>query len=181
MNYIVFDLEATCWRGYPPKGITEIIEIGALKVNRYGEVADTFSKFIRPVVNPLLSGFCKNLTSISQTDVDRAQTFPRVIEAFVDWAEVYEEDYYLCAWGSDDVSLLRNDCRLHEVDHDWVYNFVNLKKSYKHLKGLKNASGLKATVKREGFEFTGLHHRAISDAENLAKLFIKYIEDWSID
>ena len=27
----------------------EIIEIGALKVNRYGEVLDVFNKFIQPV------------------------------------------------------------------------------------------------------------------------------------
>jgi inhibitor of KinA sporulation pathway (predicted exonuclease) len=39
-------------------------------------------------------------------------------------------------------------------------------------------TGLKATIKREGFEFTGIHHRAVSDAENTAKIFIKYIDMW---
>ncbi len=181
MNYIIFDLEATCWRGYPPKGITEIIEIGALKVNRYGEVEDSFSRFIKPVVNPLLSGFCKNLTSIRQEDVDRAATFPRVINSFMEWGRFYEEDYYLCAWGADDAMLLRNDCTLHDVEDDWLINFVNVKKAYKRLKGLQHASGLKSTVRKEGFDFTGLHHRAISDAENLAKVFVKYLEEWGID
>jgi hypothetical protein len=32
MNFIIFDLEATCWMGRPPHGINEIIEIGAVKV-----------------------------------------------------------------------------------------------------------------------------------------------------
>lgn len=180
MNYIVFDLEATCWRGHPPRGITEIIEIGALKVNRFGEVTGTFSEFVRPVVNPLLSGFCKSLTSISQKNVDRARTFPHVIESFTEWGDLYDVDYFLCAWGSDDVGLLKNDCRLHKVDDDWVGNFVNLKRAYRNLKGLRHASGLKSTVKKEGFDFTGLHHRAISDAENLAKVFVKYLEDWNV-
>ena len=180
MNFIIFDLEATCWRGRPPKGITEIIEIGAVTVDLYGDVVSTFSRFVKPVVNPLLSGFCKGLTSIQQEDVDRAETFDRVIQDFIEWGSIYESDYKLCSWGHDDSLLLRNDCRLHKVEEYWVEPFVDLKKAYRNMKKLKHASGLKSTVKKEGFEFTGLHHRAISDAENLAKVFIKNIEDWDI-
>ncbi len=180
MNFIIFDLEATCWRGRPPKGVTEIIEIGAVKVDRSGYVIDSFSKFVRPVVNPLLSGFCRQLTSIQQSDVDKAQKFSRVIDDFMIWAEIGEEDYILCSWGSDDSNLLRNDCKLHNVDFQWVEQYIDLKREYRNLKNLKYASGLKSTVKKEGFEFTGLHHRAISDAENLGKVFIKYLEEWDL-
>ncbi|HHH54067.1 MAG TPA: 3'-5' exonuclease, partial [Bacteroidetes bacterium] len=62
MNYIVLDLEATCWMGKPPKGINEVIEIGAVKIDGYGKVKDYFSKLIKPSINPRLSGFCKKLT-----------------------------------------------------------------------------------------------------------------------
>ena len=180
MRYIIFDLEATCWRGRPPKGITEIIEIGALNVDRYGDVVSRFSKFVKPTVNPHLSGFCKQLTSISQENVDGARTFDRVIQEFKEWGEMYDDDYVLLSWGVDDSNLLRNDCRLHNVEDDFTYQYVDLKKAYRNLKELKHARGLKATVKTEGFDFTGLHHRAISDAENLAKVFIKYLEDWDL-
>lgn len=180
MNFIVFDLEATCWRGRPPKGITEIIEIGAYKINRYSEVTDTFSQFVKPIVNPQLSGFCKKLTSIEQENVDGAQTFDKVIDQFIEWGEIDTEDYVLCSWGHDDAHLLRNDCYLHKIEEDWTYHFIDIKKRYSQIKGLKNASGLKSTVKKEGFEFDGPHHRAISDAANLAKIFIKYFEEWDI-
>ena len=180
MNYIIYDLEATCWRGRPPKGITEIIEIGACKVSRYGRVEDQFSQFVKPVVNPMLSGFCKNLTGINQEDVDSARPFDRVIRDFIDWSGVYEEDYVMLSWGADDRILLRNDCKLHKVEHDWVEEYVDLKNAYRKMKAIRHASGLKATVKKEGFEFTGSHHRAISDAQNLAKVFIKHLEDWNI-
>lgn len=181
MNFIVFDLEATCWRGRPPKGITEIIEIGAVKIDVYGDHIDSFSRFVRPVVNPLLSGFCTHLTSITQDQVDSADTFDRVAEDFLNWGLIYEDDYILLSWGQDDSMLLRNDCRLHDIEDDWTYRYVDLKKSYSKLRNLKHASGLKSTVKKEGFEFTGLHHRAISDAENLAKVFVKNIEEWGLD
>ena len=180
MRYIIFDLEATCWRGRPPKGITEIIEIGAIKVDRFGDVVGSFSKFVKPTVNPLLSGFCKNLTSIRQQDVDRANKFSRVLDEFRDWGEMYDEDFILLSWGIDDQKLLRNDCILHKEEYDFVDQYIDLKRAYRNLKQIKHASGLKSTVKKEGFEFTGLHHRAISDAENLAKVFIKYLEDWDL-
>ena len=180
MNYIIFDLEATCWRGRPPKGITEIIEIGAIKIDRYGDSIGRFSRFVKPIVNPLLSGFCKNLTSISQENVDRAQKFDRVMDEFFEWGNIYEEEYILLSWGIDDQKLLRNDCLLHDIDDDFVNPYIDLKRAFRNLKKLRHATGLKSTVKKEGFDFTGMHHRAISDAENLAKVFVKYIEDWDL-
>lgn len=149
-------------------------------MDRYGDVNSTFSKFVRPVVNPHLSGFCKQLTSITQANVDGARTFDKVVEEFIEWGEMYDDEYILLSWGADDQKLLANDCKLHKVDHDFTWRYVDLKKAYRNLKMLHHASGLKATVKKEGFEFTGLHHRAISDAENLAKVFIKYLEDWDL-
>lgn len=149
-------------------------------VDRYGDINSRFSKFVKPTVNPLLSGFCKNLTSISQENVDGARHFNRVVQEFIEWGEMFDDEYILLSWGMDDQKLLYNDCVLHKVEPDFTHQYVDLKKAYRNLKQLKHASGLKATVKKEGFDFTGLHHRAISDAENLAKVFIKYLEDWDL-
>lgn len=178
MNFIVFDLEATCWRGRPPHGHNEVIEIGAVKVNRYGEVLGTFERFIKPIVNPILSPFCIQLTSITQDHVDRSKTFDFVIEEFKDWVEVEENEYTLSSWGGFDKNFLENDCRLHNLEEDWLVNHINIKQQYHDHRGIAVHSGLKQTVKKEGFEFTGIHHRAISDAENLAKIVIKYVDEW---
>jgi len=177
--FIIFDLEATCWRGRPPKGVNEIIEIGAVKVNQYGELLGSFESFIKPYVNPILSHFCSKLTSIQQSNVDRAKLYPKVIENFKDWIFEEESDYLLASWGSFDKQFIINDCKLHKLDYDWVMdNYTDLKGQYSEIKNLEKDKGLKAAVKLEGFEFTGIHHRAISDAENLAKIFIKYVDEW---
>ncbi|MBK7008166.1 MAG: exonuclease domain-containing protein [Saprospiraceae bacterium] len=178
MNFIIYDLEATCWRGRPPHGVNEVIEIGAYKVNQLGEVLDVFNKFIKPTVNPILSDFCRQLTSISQSDVDKSKTFPHIIQEFQDWINVQEEDYNLCSWGKFEIQLLKNDCKLHKLEYDWLDNNINVKGQYHEIKGEHKLTGLKNTIKHEGMEFTGIHHRAISDAENLAKIFIKYIDMW---
>lgn len=177
MNFIIYDLEATCWRGRPPHGANEIIEIGALKINRYGEKIGKFSRFVQPTVNPKLSYFCTELTTITQDQVDNAATFPRVIEDFKNWIELYD-DYILCAWGDFDIQMIRNDCDLHQLDKEWLGSFTNLKGQYHRIKNVDRYTGLKTVLKKEGFEFEGVHHRAISDAENLCKIFVKYLDEW---
>lgn len=180
MKYIIFDLEASCWLGRPPHGVNEIIEIGAVKVNDYGEVVSTFIRFVKPTINPTLSDFCKKLTSISQENVDKSKTFPAIIQEFQDWIGIDEESYVLISWGKYDKTQLHDDCILHKLDTEWLDHHYNLKPAYRALKNLKDEPGLKKAVKLEGFEFTGIHHRAISDAENLAKIFIKYFKEWSV-
>ena len=66
-------------------------------------------------MNPLLRGFCKQLTSITQENVDSANRFDRVVEEFIDWGDMYDDEYILLSWGVDDYKLLENDCRLHRL------------------------------------------------------------------
>lgn len=178
MNFIIYDLEATCWLGRPPSMVQEIIEIGAVLVNGYGETEGVFNSFIRPVVNPRLSSFCQELTSIRQEDVERARQFPEVAEDFQDWGEMFDDDYVLISWGEFDKKMLINDCKLHHIDYDWTEPHINLKEQYREIKRLKQARGLKAAVEAEGYEFVGTHHRGIDDAKNLAVIFTKYLDEW---
>lgn len=178
MNFIIFDLEATCWEGSPPSKVQEIIEIGAVLMNGYGEVEDEFSRMVRPILNPRLSAYCQELTNIKQTEVDRASLFPTVVELFQDWGLMLEEDYVLCSWGGTDKRLLLQDCQLHDIEDDWVHSHINIKHQYMELKRLRRPRGLKASVEAEGFDFTGPQHRALADAQNLAKIFVKYLDVW---
>ena len=180
MNFIIFDLEATCWDGSPRDKQQEIIEIGALKMNRFGEVESSYSKLIRPLLNPVLSTYCKELTNIDQIEINRAETFPIVIEDFLDWSEIDYEEYLLCSWGSKDKTLLKQDCQLHQLEADWVEPHINIKRQYHEIHRIHRQRGLKYTIQAEGFEFTGEHHRALTDAENLAKIFLKYLDLWQI-
>ncbi len=178
MNFIIFDLEATCWNGNPTDKEQEIIEIGACMINSFGEFVSSYNKFIKPILNPQLSSFCQELTSISQVDVNRSDTFDKVIQHFQDWIGIYEDDYLLCSWGYFDKNMLIQDCLLHDLETEWANEHINLKQQYRDIKSYRKPIGLKKAVVREGFEFTGIHHRAISDAENLSKIFIKYLDDW---
>ncbi|MEM6963261.1 MAG: 3'-5' exonuclease [Bacteroidota bacterium] len=181
MNYIIYDLEATCWESNHLDMERETIEIGAVLLNQWGEDIGSYNRFVKPVLHPYLSPFCQDLTSITQQDINVAKTFPHVIEEFKEWAGVYDEEYVLCSWGNFDKVLFERDCALHQLDADWCAFHINLKKQYQNFRKLKKPIGLKKAVAKEGFEFDGIHHRGISDAENLTKIFLKHIDVWEMD
>jgi 3'-5' exoribonuclease 1 len=158
--------------------VQETIEIGAYKMDRYGEVSSYFKRFIRPILHPQLSLFCRQLTSIEQPDVNRAREFTSVIEDFQDWVDIWGEEYLLCSWGGFDQRLLRQDCELHRLETEWLESFINVKQQYHDIRGLHRRRGLKRAVEAEGFEWEGEHHRALPDAMNLTKLFRKYLDMW---
>jgi inhibitor of KinA sporulation pathway (predicted exonuclease) len=178
VNFIIFDLEATCWQGNPNGLVQEIIEIGAFMYTQYGEEIGEYNRFVRPRLNPNLSAFCQELTGIEQESIDRARSFGEVIEEFQDWIGIFDEDYLLCSWGGFDRVMLCQDCALHQIESDWTDPYINLKAQYREINRLSSAVGLAKAVRREGLEFEGFHHRAIDDAANLARIFVRYLDVW---
>jgi len=72
MDYVVVDLEATCWEGSSVENM-EVIEIGAVSLD--GEILQPISDFqqlVRPTTNPVLTDYCKDLTGIEQQQIDSA-------------------------------------------------------------------------------------------------------------
>ncbi len=177
MKYIVFDLEATCWE----KGMkyqNETIEIGALKINKEGKVESEFQRFIKPIRYPILSEFCKELTSITQEQIDSAAHYYEVIEDFKTWIECNEKDYALCSWGHYDKNQFLNDCQISNLESDWVHRHISIKHQYRDIKSLRRPIGMKRALEIEKIELEGTHHRGIDDARNISKIFLKYLSDW---
>lgn len=180
MNFIVYDLEATCWPNRPASLKQEIIEVGAFRLTGEGEVVDRFQAFVRPIVHPMLSPFCRELTTISQPQVNSADKWDVVYEDFLDFIGYYDDErYLLCAWGNWDAKQLAKDCRLHGLDDDWVEPNIDLKAQYARIQRLKKPRGLAKSLRLEGYEWEGDQHRAISDALNLVKLFKAHIDEWA--
>lgn len=178
MHYIIFDLEATCWESVSERrGNQEVIEIGAVKFNSRGEVVDEFEQFVKPSDFPALSDFCKNLTSITQEQIDNAPYFEEAMQNFRSWIG-FDEDFILCSWGDWDKYHLMNEAKRKKLDVSWVLKHVNLKVQYQKLKMLRRGTGMKKTLLREKIDLTGTHHRGIDDARNIGKIFKRYFQYW---
>ncbi len=177
MNYIIVDLEATCWQG-KRLGKNETIEIGAVLVNDNKEIVSEFEQFVKPLRHPTLSPFCAELTSIQQADVDDAPHFNEAINLFLEWCTQSNQDFVLCSWGRYDKNQFQSDCLIHGLDAEWTTKHISLKHQYTDIKNLKRHVGMKGALWHEKFTLEGTHHRGIDDARNIAKIFVRYFDDW---
>lgn len=169
-QFIIYDLEATCWRSRAPKKV-EVIEIGAVKVNEFLEITDEFCAFIRPMLHPQISDFCTQLTSITQSDIEDAPAFDEAVADFESWIAPNEVRTVLMSWGEFDKRQLLHDSDLHHLELPWLRYHACLQHHYSKWKGSKNQIGLKSALKMEGLSYSGTQHRAIEDARNMARLF----------
>ena len=169
MRYLIADLEATCWEKGTSPDRMEIIEIGAVMLgDLVSEAVSEFNAFVRPIDEPLLSGFCVDLTGIRQSDVSAAETFAEVFPRFLAW--IGAQPFILCSWGQYDLSQFRVDCRRHHIAMPAAFEqHLNLKKLFAEQEGIRPC-GMKGALRRLNIPLTGAHHRAIDDARNIAKL-----------
>lgn len=169
MQYVVTDLEASCWEAAWVRHRMETIEIGAVRLDESLSLVDEFDAFVRPVVVPRLSSFCRKLTSISQEQVDAADTFPKVFARFVTW--LGPGPRRLVTWGAFDLGQLRLDCQRHDMvfPEHLAAGHLNLKTAFGKLKGMKRV-GMVDALNVLGLSHVGQPHRGIDDARNIARI-----------
>jgi 3'-5' exoribonuclease 1 len=173
------DLEATCDEvdeSESPRPLAvvpdqmETIEIGLVVIDLETlEVVDEFQRFVRPQINPLLTDFCKQLTSIQQADVDGALTYQEVGEELRTFATRYPNAAW-ASWGDYDARQLQRDADFAACP--------SLLEGLPHFNARKWHAGLyddrpkslKQTVESLGLEWQGTYHRGIDDANNVASI-----------
>ncbi|NXV95206.1 ERI1 exoribonuclease, partial [Calonectris borealis] len=137
-DYIcVVDFEATCEEGNPPEFTHEIIEFPVVLLNTHTlEIEDTFQQYVKPEINPKLSNFCISLTGITQDIVDKADTFPQVLQNVIEWMRQRElgtkYSYSMLTDGSWDMSKFLNiQCRISRIKYpSFAKKWINIRKSY---------------------------------------------------
>jgi 3'-5' exoribonuclease 1 len=175
---IVIDLEATCCdEGSIPASEQETIEIGAVFVDCDYQVVSTFESFVRPVRHPQLTAFCKQLTGITQQQVDSAKPFCDAFPLFVKWILEYdppEQDtsdpsataFTIASWGKFDRQQIERDCGYHMV----IFRFEHIDVSRQFTSRYRVRRGHRGAMKILGVDPDGAHHRGLSDALNVAKM-----------
>ena len=110
---LVVDLEATCCNNNEfPRYEMEIIEIGAVLLDSENKTVSTFQTFVKPTVHPLLTDFCKELTTITQDQVDTAPSFNIAMTSFLNWLHDHVIAFYdFYSWGDFDKNIIVRQAR----------------------------------------------------------------------
>ena len=172
----IVDFEASCCdKNSFPREEMEIIEIGSVAVEAAtGNVLSEFCTFIRPRRNPILTGFCNELTTITQAEVDAAPFFPEALAAFSAWLARFDAPVF-CSWGDYDRKQLEQDCAFHDTAFPFSNGHRNLKAEFSRRIGSTKRFGLGQAIDRLGLSFIGTAHRGIDDAKNIARVYKKIL------
>ncbi|AUZ47412.1 exonuclease domain-containing protein [Pseudomonas orientalis] len=171
-HWLIIDLEATTDDGGWPVTEMEVIEIGASLVNRQGRELDHFQRFVRPLRRPLLTPFCRQLTHITQANIDAAAPITEVWPLFERWLGQHQPRLEgWASWGDYDRVQLELEWQrnglasaLGQTPH------VNLKQRFAKARRLDKPLGLNGALQLAGMQFVGQQHRALEDARNTARL-----------
>ena len=110
--FVVFDLE---WNQCPygkeheNKDLPfEIIDIGAVKLDRNREAIATFHQYVRPSVYKRLHHRTKKVIGIEVSDIERGLPFPDAARGFLGWCG---PNAVFCTWGDQDLYELQRNLR----------------------------------------------------------------------
>lgn len=130
MFYIIFDLEWNNAYDYRlKKGINEIIEIGAIKLDEKLNIVDTFKQLIKPELSKKLSSRFKNLTHISMEEINSSGIgFKEAVSDFSRWSG--GENSVFLSWSNSDLYVLIDNFKkfIGSSSVDFIKKYADLQK-----------------------------------------------------
>jgi len=119
MNYIVLDMEWNQPYSKYKKHIGsmalrgEIIQIGAVKLNRRFKICGKFDMTIKPRFYKNINRHVEKITGITQTTLDASPDFEKVFKKFMKFCG---KNCALVTWGTDDMPMLRDNLCAYGID-----------------------------------------------------------------
>ncbi len=174
-EFLVIDIEATCWRGVPPKGMeNEILEIGVALVDvPNARVKKSESFIVKPRYSDV-SKFCTKLTGITPEAAAKGVKFARA-------CQILRERYNgrrmaWGSWGDFDVRIINEQCERRKIDVPVSRQYMNVRVLYSLFFNQQQGLGLKTAAEYSGIELAGRAHSGEDDAINCARLLCEILK-----
>ncbi len=173
-DYIVLDLE---WNQSAYGKVDsvddfpfEIIEVGAVRLDRDFHICGQFRRLVRPQVYRQMHYAISEVTHMSMGELqEHGESFERVVRDFLAWCG---EDVVFCTWGPMDLTELQRNMKYFQVENRFPKPlfYYDIQKLY----GLFFQDGAKvsldAVVEELGIREDRPFHRALDDAYYTGKV-----------
>ncbi len=174
MKHIVIDLEmnkiAKQFRGNY-KLSSEIIEIGAVRMDETFQVIDTYQTYVSPDFGAMDPRIIE-LTGITDAKLVGAPKFSAAMDAFARWIGMEPAQFY--SWSMSDIRQFQTEADFKEyggkIIRKMENNWNDFQEEYSKLLGIEKKIKLKQAVSAADYEFTGAAHTALADAVNTAEI-----------
>ena len=177
---LVVDIESTCWKNHkiPQRQRNEIIEVGICTLGIFtGDIDEEQGILIQPTESKL-SGFCTELTGITQTMLDEeGGTFEDACATLV--GDYDAQNRLWVSWGNYDRRMFQQQCERRGVAYPFAEQHLNLKNLFANIYG--NRLGMKAALDKIKLPLQGRHHRGVDDAMNIARIMSYMLDKHGYD
>lgn len=174
-NFIVLDLEwnQSSERKQKVNSVLpfEIVEIGAVKLDKNKNIIDKYGQLIKPQVYHQMHYMTQKIVHLDMDELEGGRLFTSVIKEFMDWCG---DDYIFCTWGSLDLMELQRNMKYYDIAplSNGPLKYLDIQKLFsiayedgKTRRTLEYAVDYFNICKEEEF------HRALSDAYYTALIF----------
>lgn len=174
MNHIVIDLEMNMIEKQfrdEQKLSSELIEIGAVRLDQNFKMLDTYQTYVLPDYGPMDEHIIQ-LTGITDEMLVGAPKFHEAMEDFAAWVGREWAQFY--SWSLSDIRQFQNESKfkgytgkiLEKMERNWN----DFQEEFSNLLGIEKKVQLKQAVASADYEFTGDAHTALADAVNTAEI-----------
>ncbi len=171
MEYIVLDLEWNqAWPGSPASRLElrgEIIQFGAVRLLEDGTMADEFQLLVRSCFIRRLNSKISNLTGIQESRLKtEGVPFPEAVRQFREWCG---SKAVFLTWGFEDIRILRENLRIHQLPEDWTARWYNLQLIFNaQTDGMSRQRALTTAMETLEIPVSRPAHDALGDAYHTA-------------
>ena len=174
MNFVVVDFEwnqalrsdSPVFNHIPIHLRGEIIEIGAVRINADLTLGEEFTIDVRPVYFRQIHHQVGRITGFDRERLANGVSFEEAIRQFRAFCG---DDVTFITWGCDDKGIFEQNIIIHDLDWDWVADWINLQLIYNvQTGGDKNQKSLADAMAHFEIEQTRTAHDALGDAYNTA-------------
>jgi len=149
----------------------EIIEIGAVKVDKYMKPISEIREYVKPTIFPIINPIVTEITKIDMNILnEKGVSFQEAINKLKD---MFEEGDVLCSWAKDDVvELIINANHYNYKDLSWLNEYLDIQEYATKILAHKKSLGLKAALDELKIKVdeTTLHD-ALYDAKYTVEVF----------
>lgn len=187
---LILDFEAQCLEG-EKLAVQEIIEFPVvvydlknqkIALNKTDGNPIIFHQYIKPVEVPILTEYCKNLTGISQEQVDNGLILQDALKSFDEFLNINKippnKFCFVTSGDWDLMQCLRREAKYKKIQlKDYFKRWINVKNIFFQYIGYKAPAGMVTMLQKLNLRLDGRHHSGIDDAKNITKIVDKLIKN----
>lgn len=163
----------------------EIIDIGAVKLDKQRKVTDVYNQLVKPTVYEQMHLITGNLIHLHMKDLENGKPFTEAMELFLSWCG---ENFIFCTWGPLDLYELQRNMHYYQMEplSDKPIRFLDVQKLFSiAYEDKKSRRSLEYAIDHLKIEKDVPFHRAYSDAHYTAEILSlideSVLENYSID